>query len=70
MKTYNVLSVSKLALLTGVFCAVMFAFDQNASADRHPMPPVTAQVPDGGTTLMLLGTALGTLGMARRFLKK
>jgi hypothetical protein len=27
-------------------------------------------VPDGGTTVMLLGTALGSLGMARRFLKK
>jgi hypothetical protein len=26
-------------------------------------------VPDGGTTVMLLGAALGTLGMARRFLK-
>jgi hypothetical protein len=28
-----------------------------------------AQVPDGGTTVMLLGAALGALGMARRFLK-
>ena len=28
-----------------------------------------AGVPDGGTTVMLLGTALGALGMARRFLK-
>lgn len=27
------------------------------------------QVPDGGTTVMLLGMALGALGMARRFLK-
>jgi len=26
-------------------------------------------VPDGGTTVMLLGTALGALGMARRYLK-
>ncbi|PYL74488.1 MAG: hypothetical protein DMF26_10875, partial [Verrucomicrobia bacterium] len=25
-------------------------------------------VPDGGTTVMLLGVALGALGMARRFL--
>ena len=30
----------------------------------------TGQVPDGGTTAMLLGTALGALGMARRFLKR
>ena len=27
-------------------------------------------VPDGGTTVMLLGAALGALGMARRYLKK
>jgi hypothetical protein len=27
-------------------------------------------VPDGGTTVMLLGAALGSLGMARRFLKR
>jgi len=30
---------------------------------------VGGPVPDGGTTVMLLGTALGALGMARRFLK-
>ncbi len=29
-----------------------------------------AGVPDGGTTVMLLGTALGALAMARRFLKR
>ena len=27
-------------------------------------------VPDGGTTVMLLGAALGALGMARRYLKR
>jgi hypothetical protein len=26
-------------------------------------------VPDGGSTVMLLGAALGTLGMVRRYLK-
>ena len=31
--------------------------------------PGVPGVPDGGTTVMLLGTALGALGMARRFLK-
>jgi hypothetical protein len=30
--------------------------------------PTGPPVPDGGTTVMLLGTALGALGMARRFL--
>ncbi len=28
----------------------------------------TGQVPDGGTTVMLLGAALGVLGMARRYI--
>ena len=31
-------------------------------------PGGTPSVPDGGTTVMLLGAALGVLGMARRFL--
>jgi hypothetical protein len=31
--------------------------------------PGGASVPDGGTTVMLLGAALGALGMARRYLK-
>ena len=33
-------------------------------------PGGTPGVPDGGTTVMLLGAALGALGMARRFLKR
>jgi hypothetical protein len=32
--------------------------------------PGTPGVPDGGSTVMLLGTAFGALGMARRFLKR
>jgi len=31
--------------------------------------PTGTSVPDGGTTVMLLGAALGALGIARRFLK-
>jgi VPDSG-CTERM motif len=31
--------------------------------------PTGGGVPDGGTTVMLLGAALGALGMARRFLR-
>ena len=31
--------------------------------------PTGQQVPDGGTTIMLLGAALSTLGVARRYLK-
>ena len=37
-------------------------FGPGVSVDPHG-------VPDGGTTVMLLGAALGSLGMARRFLK-
>jgi hypothetical protein len=36
-------------------------------AGEGPQPPPPG-VPDGGTTVMLLGAALGALGMARRFL--
>jgi len=38
---------------------VRFSFSADANADA---------VPDGGTTVMLLGAALGALGMARRYL--
>ena len=38
---------------------IVFSFSANG----------TAGVPDGGATVMLLGAALGALGMARRFLK-
>ena len=68
---HNIVPVGKLALVTVVFCAAMFAFNQNASAARHPLPPspAVARVPDGGTTIMLLGTAFGVLGIARRFIR-
>lgn len=35
---------------------------------RWKLFPPGGQVPDGGATVMLLGAALGALGMARRFL--
>ena len=38
---------------------IVFSFSANGTA-----------VPDGGATVMLLGAALGSLGIARRFLKK
>jgi hypothetical protein len=40
---------------------LVFSFSANGTAQG---------VPDGGTTVMLLGATLGALGMARRFLKK
>jgi hypothetical protein len=47
---------------------------QNAGGQTHLIFSFSANgssggVPDGGATVMLLGAALGALGMARRFLK-
>ena len=67
---HNLVPVRKLVLVTVVFCAAMFAFSQNASAERRAMPHGAIPVPDGGATIMLLGTAFGALSIARRFLKR
>jgi hypothetical protein len=64
----NTLS-NNLALVSAVVCTLMLAFSRNAGATPHSLPPVTCNVPDGGATIMLLGAALGALGLARRFLK-
>lgn len=66
----NTLLSNKLAMLSVAVCAVMVTFSQNASATPHPLPPTINNVPDGGTTVMLLGAALAALGMARRFLMR
>jgi VPDSG-CTERM motif len=62
---------NKLALVSVAVCVLMLAFSHNAGAAPHAVPPntVSVSVPDGGATIMLLGAALGALGMARRFLK-
>jgi hypothetical protein len=65
----NTVRSNKLVMLSLAVCAIMVAFSQNGSAAISPLPPVVS-VPDGGATIMLLGAALGTLGMARRFLKR
>ena len=65
----NRVRLNKLTMLSVTVCAVLAVFGQNASAARHPMPP-TFSVPDGGATVMLLGIALGALGLARGFLKR
>ena len=53
----KMIPTNKLAVLSAAFCAVVLG------------PGNPPGVPDGGTTVMLLGAALGALGMARRFLK-
>ena len=65
----NTVRSNKLAALSLAVCVAMVAFSQSASAARRPMPPVF-DVPDAGATVMLLGVALGALGMARGFLKR
>jgi VPDSG-CTERM motif len=64
----NIVS-NKLSLVSVAVCVLMLAFSHNAGAAPAPLPPDIVSVPDGGTTVMLLGAALGALGMARRFLK-
>ena len=66
MKSNTPLS-NKLALVSVAVCAVLVAFSQNASAAPAPLPIVP--VPDGGTTVLLLGAALGALGVVRRYMK-
>ena len=65
----NTLS-NKLVLVTAAVCALMLTFSHNVGATPHPMPPSINNVPDGGTTALLLGAALGALGLARRFLSR
>jgi hypothetical protein len=65
----NTLS-NKLLLVSAAVCALMLAFSHNVSATGNPMPPTINSVPDGGTTALLLGAAIGALGLARRFLSR
>jgi hypothetical protein len=55
--------------LTGVITIPGFGPNGYALSGWILFGPTGGQVPDGGTTVMLLGAALGALGMARRFLK-
>ena len=66
----NLVSARKVALLVAAVCTVMLASVSQARAERHPLPPQGVPVPDAGATVMLLGVALGALGMARRFTRK
>ena len=66
----NLVSVRKVALLVAAVCTVMLGSVSQARAERHPLPPQGVAVPDAGSTVMLLGAALGALGMARRFMRK
>jgi hypothetical protein len=55
--------------LTGILTIPLFGPNGYGLSGWILFGPGTPGVPDGGTTVMLLGAALGALGMARRFLK-
>ena len=40
----NAIVARKAALLTAAFCTALFAFSHNASAVRHPLPPVVSLI--------------------------
>ena len=69
MRTNGILT-GKFVLLLGMGCTLLLAFSHTATATPQVMPPSIANVPDGGTTALLLGAALGVLGLGRRFLSK
>ena len=56
--------------LGNVFVADILAPNGNTGPVDASAPSSRSSVPDGGTTVILLGAALGALGMARRFLKR
>jgi len=64
MNTDNILPFRKLALLAAAFCTATFAFNHNASAGPHPLPPlISLAIGDGHE----LGTSTpGTAGDADR----
>ena len=55
---------------TNIECSwLSFTWDRDAVLRRRFATNGVPGVPDGGTTVMLLGAALGALGMARRFVR-
>ena len=50
--------------------AIAIAFLVGLPAIANAQDPVNNHVPDGGTTAMLLGSALAVVGVLRRYLKK
>jgi len=59
--------------LTGIYTIPLIGFATKLHPEGYGLSHWTlfgpgGQVPDGGTTVMLLGAALGALGMARRYL--
>jgi hypothetical protein len=64
--------MGKIKYIAALLIAVACVWLQQAKADlvTGPVtqPPIVNTVPDGGATVMLLGVALGALGLVRRYL--
>ena len=56
--------------LTGIVTIPLNGFPKYGLSHWSLFGPGGGNVPDGGTTVMLLGAALGAIGMARRFLNR
>ena len=54
--------------LTGIQTIPLFGFSHPYGLSHWTLFGGGGQVPDGGTTVMLLGAALGALGIARRYI--
>jgi len=56
------------ALLIAVACVGLQQAKAVTDTVTQGNPPIVNTVPDGGATVMLLGVALGALGLVRRYL--
>jgi hypothetical protein len=64
--TFNNATLASLGVTPGTY---VWSWGTGLANQNFTLQIGAAGVPDGGTTVMLLGAALGALGMARRFLK-
>jgi hypothetical protein len=64
--TFNNATLASLGVTPGTY---VWSWGTGLANQNFTLQIGAAGVPDGGTTVMLLGMAFGALGMARRFLK-
>jgi len=69
IKTLPATKLASLLCTAVIGALLMFMFSDSASAGPNPGGGPHG-VPDGGITAVLLGTALGALGVARRYLRR
>jgi len=69
MKIKTLPATKLTSLLCTAVIGALLMFSDSASAGPNPGGGPNG-VPDGGITAVLLGTALGALGVARRYLRR